>query len=1423
MPATTLRRTSALRAFRSNASLSCRSGLAVCWAWLCCASLVGGQEKPSAQADIGFIGLHGGVFEHLQGFATGLSLRLRYFADDEMRDKSADLATVRVLYVQHVREEDRDAYRAVFDAARRRNPQLRVIVFQASSAEFLKSLNLGDVVHADANAPKYYGSSPENLRRLLVYTAATYLDRSLPIEPPQEVDRAGFYHPDQAELLPTAEAFMAWRRGRSAVLPTHPRLLIAVHATHLAFQQPRVVDALIREAERQGAVAAAIIDGRSKTYEREAIAFAPHAIIHTCHSADSVPFRLQLDAPHLHSIFIRKQSIDEWRTSVEGLSSSELAFHVIGQELIGGIEPQVAAGVRQRGGGSEALEPIPDRVEHLVSRALAYARLALTPPAQKKVAIVYYDREMGKGELMRGSATGMHMNGPRSLLNVLASMRKHGYAVDPFPKHEDELLSWMIARGRLVGVWAPRELDRMAREGSPALIPAEQYEAWFRRFVPEDRRRQVEEKWGPAPGRFMVWRNAGKSYLVVPRIELGNVILLPQPLRGELHGKEDGASQTHDKTTAPPHNYLATYFWLQQEVAANAVVHFGTHGSEFQLPGKPNGLSAHDWPDILFGHLPNFNPWIIENMVESSPVRRRAYGTLISHLSPPIVNAGLGDGLSNLHDTIEKWQSLDEGALKSKFRDEVSRLVRQERLHIDLRLTGPDERPLDDAEIQRVDDHLHSILEETTPTSLHVFGEPPRDDLVVPYLVNILRPPFLRQVARLLDPDHEPHEQVSPRNGAKASARENSGETHEHSFDHAVRPAAEKLVDLVVRRGLTSVEAAELVAGREIDTLPVELEKSLQLARDVYANFARTTDELASLLRGLDGKFVPPGPGNNPIRNPSSVPTGRNMYLLNPDEIPSRPSWELGKRLVDELIAKRLAEHGSHPTKVGFDLRSSATFRDYGVMESQILYLLGVEPVWDERQLIHELRLIPREELGRPRVDVFIAAGSWYESNLPGRLQLWDRAVRLAAGADEPDNPLRANVRQLRDTLISQGIAKERAETLSYGRIFGLAPGREVGSFLSYQVARSGDWNDRAEIAANYLATHRNVFTEGAWGEEAAPLYDAAIQGTHTVLRSWSDHMTGPLASKYVWLHGGGLSLAVEAVTGKRPEYVLSDVRDPDRAALTGAEDALRKEFRVRLFNRKWLEGMMKEGYAGGDHLRVMVSNSFGWETMRPGSVGTSNWQEMKQVLVDDKLKLDLRDWFERHNPYALQDSTAVMLEAIRKGYWDADEATRRQLAVEYASQVARHGLSGHITSGGNQALDGFVRGELQRSGDDRERELLAEYATRIDEQRESPTQVGVAKAAASELAPDAAPASPLDPASSTAAAPPPNAPSSAATESAAAPVASASDVSVTGRRLQPVEAPQSAESPTIPRVAWLFGIVALGVFCAGLLLRGSV
>lgn len=1254
--------------------------------------------EPAAQPRLAFVGLHGGVFEQLQQHAPKAGVAVEFISDQRIAAGDADFTPYAAVFLQHVREEDRAQYVRLLSASKAAHPDQRIVSISGVDGGVLAELARKGVVEYDPDLRAYYGSSQENLRRLLSHVAVKYLELPGEVLPPVDGDAPrGLYHPDVPGMINNTEKFLAWAAAHGRKIDDVPRAMVTIHATHLAFQQPQVAAALVREFENQGVLAVAIVD-TDPQYLKELKKFAPQVVVHTCHSMDSLDARKELNIPHLSSIFFRQQSIDDWQPSVVGLAPSEASFQIVGQELIGGIEPQIGTGTKFGGGSDEAFLPIPERIEHLVARAVAWTKLARLPNRVKRVAVVYYDRELGKSELMRGSATGMFMNGPRSLVRVLAEMKQADYGLKFVPADEDSLLRLMSDHGRQIGIWAPGELDRLARSGEAVLIPVEQYERWFETKLPMAQQLEVRAKWGPPPGQFLVWKNRGQEFIVIPRIDLGNVILLPQPLRGEAHD----TSLLHDKLVPPPHNYLATYFWLAEGFRANALVHFGTHGSEFVLPGKPSGLSDYDWPDILLGSMPNLNPWIINNLGESSPVRRRAYAVLIDHLTPPTVNAELSDELLNLHNDIDHWVMLDEGALKEKFARSITDQVRAEHLDIDLQLPPAADAVLTPPEIEQVLAYLHEIHNETTPVNLHVLGQPPRDDLLVPYLVTCLRKKFLESLGTVVE--------------VPAGEALNEGDRKKY-----LRRQAEAVLELIVHRQYTPQEALTAVAGVPADQeLPQELDAGFRLATRLVDGFAHTSDEINNLLAALDGKFIAPGPGGSPDRNPGVVPTGRNLCVLNPEEVPSRPSWELGVQLADQLLADQLAQKGHYPQRIAFTLSSFATFQDFGVMESQIFYLLGVRPVWDEQNLVTDVELIPAAELGRPRIDVFIAGLSYYRDLLPTRMRLIDKAARLVAAEDEQDNYVYAHTRQIAQELRDRGIEADAADRLAQARIFGYPPGQNGSAGYYYLVERSGEWDSREDLMRAYLAQVRHVYTEGMWGDEAPDAYDRQIQGTEIVLRNWSDRTTSPLSNKYTWYHGGSLAAAVKYLTGAEPEFLLTDVRDSDDARLVAAEDALRKDFRVRLFNRKWIEGMMKEGYAGADQIAVHVSNTLGWKIMRPESVTDDQWQEIVDIYLRDSKQLSIREWFEAENPYALQELEEVLLETIRKGYWQPGDEIVREIATAYAQSVAIHGESGGLRGGNNSKLEAFVEEVLSTPGSREFNELLAAYEAKARETTEA-------------------------------------------------------------------------------------------------------
>ena len=1018
-------------------------------------------------------------------------------------------------------------------------------------------------------------------------------------------------------------------------------------------------------------------------YERILQDFAPDVIVHTCHSRESVALRKKVGALHLTSIFFRGQPLDEWSESFEGLAPNELAFQVTGQEPRGQIEPLVGAGTRSGGGTAEAFTPIDERIHRIAARAKSWIRLRQLPESEKRVAFVYWDREMGKAELMRGSATGMFMNGPRSLLRVLRSMQDAGYHVDPLPEDERELVQWMQERGRQIGLWAPETLDALAQSGEAVMIPAARYRSWFDQKLTTKQRALMQQHWGPPPGKHLVWERDGKRFVVIPRIRLGNVVLLPQPLRGEAHDK----SKLHDKLVPPPHNYLATYFWLQEQFQADALVHFGTHGSEFLLPGKPTGLSREDWPDLLVGTKPNINPWIINNLGESLPVRRRPYAVLVNHLVPPSVAAELSDDLYRLHTQIHKWRTLEAGALRERFGQEIAKLIRSEHLdeELDLELPtrpGPDgvgAVTVDAEHVDRVVEYLHEIHNETTPISLHEMGVVPPDELLGPWIVTCLGSKFREELGRIA--------------AIPGSVASDPGE-REAWLRELAEAWARRLLREGERPGL-ALRATLPEGSGEIAN--AALTEHFEQAAQLIAGFRRTPEEIGSLLRALDGAFVEPGPGNSPERNPAVLPTGRNMYLLNPQEVPARASWQIGVQLVEQLLAGHVAKHGKHPRRVAFTLNSMATFQDYGVMESQILFLLGVRPVWDARGLVTELELIPASELKRPRVDVFLSVLGYYRDMLPSRMKLLDAAVRLVADLDEEGNQVHAHCMEAERRLRQSGVPRRMATAMARGRIFGRGPGENGSAGYYYLLERSADWDTREDLVKAYLEHSRYIYTGDTWGVFAPAAYEAHVQETDVLLRSWSDRTRSPLSNKYDWYKAGSLSLAIEHLTGRRPEWFFSDVRDPARARMVVAEEALAREFRVRLFNRKWITGMMKEGYAGADQIAVHVSNASGWAVMRSGSVPDSTWNEIFDVYFRDEKQMGLPEWFDRENAFAHQEIAEILLESARKGDWNADPQRLSELASAYVSSVEKHGEGGGMRGARNVAMREFVAEHLAR------------------------------------------------------------------------------------------------------------------------------
>ena len=433
--------------------------------------------------------------------------------------------------------------------------------------------------------------------------------------------------------------------------------------------------------------------------------------------------------------------------------------------------------------------------------------------------------------------------------------------------------------------------------------------------------------------------------------------------------------------------------------------------------------------------------------------------------------------------------------------------------------------------------------------------------------------------------------------------------------------------------------------------------------------------ELESILAGLEGRYIMPGEGNDPVRNPNALPTGRNFYGFNPQRIPTPEAFEAGKRAADEIIRKHLEEKAEFPKKVAIVLWAVETMRNGGVNESTILALLGIEPVWDQSGKVEGIKPIPGNVLNRPRIDVLINPSGLYRDLFPEKLILLDRAVKMALLQKDVENLVKKNYEALKASLLSKGLDEKKAEGLAKIRIFGEAPGT-YGTGVSDITGISGLWESDREISGIYTMRVANTFGEETWGDEEKELFNLNLGMVDTVVHSFSSNLFGAMDNDDVFDYVGGLSLAVRNLTGKAPKALITFHRSKNELKVNQLSKVLGQELKTRYLNPKWIEGMVKEGYSGARTIAKFMEYFWGFQVTTPDEIDQSQWNELYGTYVEDRYNMGLKKFFTESNPWAYQSILARMLEAIRKGYWDAPENVRQRLALEYVGSVVEKGIA---------------------------------------------------------------------------------------------------------------------------------------------------
>ncbi len=557
------------------------------------------------------------------------------------------------------------------------------------------------------------------------------------LEPVPSLD-FGYYHPAAPQkVFDSWERFAVFLEGHSKAAPGAPRVGIGFYKSTYYSGDSKLLDATIAEVERRGAVAVPFfgypggvaIDRMLSDPEGGARADVVLSFLLRFASFEAAAPLDRLDLPVINLISLYGRSEAEWNESRTGLSSFEGTFQVAVPEIAGAISPTVVGSQESIVDEATGLvwverRPIQSRVELAVQRGLRYAALRTKPNASKRVALMFYNYPPGKATI--GAS---YLNVFESLSRTLEALRAQGYDLGTDPLDADSLESAIGERARNLAGYSVRELQQLSERDDTVLVDLDDYEKWLDDLDPSLVEKIVAD-WGrPGDSKLMIAGDGGRKKIAVPGIRYGNLFLMPQPARG---WGEDTDQLYHAKDLAPHHQYVAAYQWVAKSFEADAILHFGTHGTLEWLDGKDVGLSERDASDALIGDLPNVYVYNVDVVGEGLVAKRRGMATIIDHMVPPLRKGGLYSELAELNERINDHHRAehDNPQLAAAYAREVVEMVVDLGIAKDLGLELEGAEHLDHDDLHGVQRHMRQLQEQNIPYGLHTFGRTPEADLI---------------------------------------------------------------------------------------------------------------------------------------------------------------------------------------------------------------------------------------------------------------------------------------------------------------------------------------------------------------------------------------------------------------------------------------------------------------------------------------------------------------------------------------------------------------------------------------------------------------------------------------------------------------------------------------------------------------------
>jgi len=577
----------------------------------------------------------------------------------------------------------------------------------------------------------------------------------------------GLLHPDYPGFFTSPSEYLQWylvgrvshlpKKGGQDVHPTKPVIGILLYRKHVITKLPYIPQ-LIGHFEKTGLIPlpifingveghVAVRDWMTSDYETQqrqqgnletpslsSEAVKINAIVSTIGfplvggPAGSMEAGRQVEVakrilaaknvPYIVAAPLLIQDIYSWtRQGVGGLQS--VVLYAL-PELDGAIDTIPLGGLV-----GEQIYLIPERIQRLTNRVKSWVSLGQKPISERKIAIILYGFPPGYGAV----GTAALLNVPRSLIKLLNALKAQGYTVGDIPEDGEELIQQIKAAD---------EINPLVENNKKYLttVNAKTLEKWLGYLLTS----RIEKQWKYLTGSGI--KTYGDEFNI-GGVQLGNIWIGVQPPLG-IQG--DPMRLMFERDLTPHPQYAAYYKWLQNDFQADAVVHFGMHGTVEWLPGSPLGNTGYSWSDILLGNLPNLYIYAANNPSESILAKRRGYGVLISHNVPPYGRAGLYKELVNLRDLIAEYR--EDPAKNYLLKEGICKKIVDTGLEVDC--------PFDDAKnlgipftpenvrmfsnhafdhyLVKLYEYLQVLENRLFSSGLHTLGEAPNQEELTGYL-----------------------------------------------------------------------------------------------------------------------------------------------------------------------------------------------------------------------------------------------------------------------------------------------------------------------------------------------------------------------------------------------------------------------------------------------------------------------------------------------------------------------------------------------------------------------------------------------------------------------------------------------------------------------------------------------------------------